>query len=137
MVSLSCSILTSKVWSLQDFQADSNTKNYGSYDGFSYTNEAAVDNDSSIYGWAYAWTQNGSDAPVGYIGTEAQLFESNGTLCETTSYSYTPAAYYGWDNWTSGSCGKMYYYGRGWTRAYTGNGYYSIVTDISPNLYGS
>ncbi len=115
-------------------QADSNWKDTGTVDGYSYENQAAVNN-TGTDAITTAQTTNYVNVPSGYIGVWAGLYEGNGTLCKQSPWEYNsgPAAGLGYP--TNGTyCGTGAYYSYGESTAWTGSGYDAYHTDMSPEL---
>jgi len=108
--------------------------------GYSYKSQSWI---SDYYGGMDALfagvtcsNQVAGNIPVGYMGCQAQLYDSNNNLIAYTNWSYNKIAENSmgiirWgDSYNSG-----YYYSRGKTAAYNGNGYNYYWAYISPNLY--
>ncbi|MHB1783101.1 MAG: hypothetical protein ACYCTE_10520 [Acidimicrobiales bacterium] len=108
-------------------------KDYGPIDGWSYFNQAAIQN-TSPSALTEVGTQNGSFAPSGYMGAWAALYESNGALCTNSTWIYNAGSSSLMSQGTSGNCGSGNYYSDGTSSAYNGSGYYGYNTYESPQL---
>lgn len=77
--------------------------------------------------------------PIGYIGYQARLYKSNGDLVSSSNWGYNPYVVGGVFTATYFPEGSSsgYYYSKGLTSAYNGNGYTVYNTFQSPNLYFS
>lgn len=114
--------------------ASSSWMNTGTVNGYSYKNQAQVDNSYTAASTNVATTDE-SNAPAGYMGAWAGLYESNGTLCKQSSWFYNPVSAAGESTVTNGSyCGAGNYYSYGRSEAYTGSGYDAYYTYLSPDL---
>lgn len=113
---------------------------YGPILDYQYRNMASITNDPDV---SRASTTvevypTGS-APIGYMGYQARLYKSNGDLVISSNWGYNPyevpavetSVYFPKDS-SSG-----YYYSKGLTSAYNGDGYTVYNTFQSPNLYFS
>lgn len=111
---------------------NSSVGNIGSAAGYSYTNQATIDN---AIRWASTKTNANAVAPPGYIGSNGRLFRSSGSLCAESGFAYTSTSASGYQVFSpSGGCGSGYYYGYGVSRFWNGNGYNSAYTFKTPNL---
>jgi hypothetical protein len=108
----------------------------GTVYGYHYENLAYVEN-SEYFAASNNATTNGASAPAGYMGAAGHLYQANGSLCEVSGWEYNGSAAIAFAAPTPlGSyCGAGYYYSDGWTRAYTGSGYDTYATAMSPELY--
>jgi len=106
----------------------------GSSDGMSYT---VYGNDYSNWASVYTttttamartcamcYTAGNATVPAGYIGAQARLYNSSGTLIKDTGMSWNKNAAYGYSSETPYmSVSSGYYYSSGYTQAYNGNSY--------------
>ncbi|WP_333871793.1 hypothetical protein [Desulforamulus putei] len=115
--------------------ATGTSKSYGPVGGYSYTNKSSVgytDNSSGV--WGSTNVTASAYVPVSYIGINARLFNSAGSLKTSTGFIYNTTSTKGFtvvsDNYyTHGT-----YYSKGETRAYTGTGYNTYSSNQSPNV---
>jgi hypothetical protein len=115
---------------------------YGSYryfgpiDGYNYQNQATLDNSSEDYAGAYIQNSDYLNEPSGYMGIQATLYTSSGSICTQTSWYYMSGSGggIGLGTYPGANCGAGNYYSKGWSRAYNGNGYDTYGTNQSPQL---
>ncbi|MEW5952828.1 MAG: hypothetical protein AB1815_03590 [Bacillota bacterium] len=116
----------------------SSWKYYGPVNGYKYKNQAVVSTHSGI--GVSAHTQVSSDGsgniPIGYMGAKAMLYKENGDLWVSTSWEYNDIILYGFAKSTSvqSASSGSYYYSKGKTKAYHGDGYNEYWTFSSPNI---
>lgn len=120
--------------------AQSSFKYYTVY-GYNYRNYSGVTT-GSYNGTSYAnsWTTGQTDlaatqVPAGYIGAQARLFDSNGSVVATTPYTYndyTTATHSSDFASADPAISGRSYYGYGITAAYNGNGYTYCYSNKSP-----
>jgi hypothetical protein len=82
---------------------------------------------------AYIVTQNDGNAPVGYMGAKARLYNDSGVLKASSDYIYNSEESSGVGATTSPHKKAGTYYSKGLTRAYNGNGYDEYTTFQTPN----
>lgn len=110
---------------------------YGPINGYSYKNQASLMNSD---GWLTTGTnvynQYSGNIPAGYMGAKAQLYNTNNQLIDYSSWQYNSTAV---NNFgviiQKNNYSHTYYYTKGITAAYNGNGYTTYYTFQSPNLY--
>lgn len=115
------------------FAASGSDLDYGPVDGYSYYNYNVMQTSGHFF--IAVGTQNGVEAPTGYIGGQPIEFTASGSVCQagTWGYSTGPSSYSTFV--TYGLCGPGYYYARGWSRAFNGNGYSTYHSYRTPNVY--
>lgn len=108
---------------------------YGPQQGYSYMNRSFLEAENypdGVQGNAGVGTQDSSNAPTGYMGVNAWLYEGT-TLVDSSGWYYNPSP----DNEISSSTSISYsrrgdFYADGQTRAYNGNGYYTYAVFSTP-----
>ncbi|PKM47228.1 MAG: hypothetical protein CVV03_04395 [Firmicutes bacterium HGW-Firmicutes-8] len=115
----------------------SNWGYYGPINGYSYKNRSSL---MISNGWlntgADVYNQAVDNIPTGYMGAKARLYNSSNQLIDYSSWHYNSSACNNFgviiskNNYSHG-----YYYGKGQTAAYNGNGYTIYNTFQTPNLY--
>lgn len=110
--------------------------------GITFTNQARVENEGTTSSSDTTTYASRSGVPDGWMGAEARLLYSNGALCETSGMGYSnggryyyrrTAVYGGRDD--SGQCGDGYFYARGKSAVWNGNGYSYYYTNRTINVY--
>lgn len=117
--------------------AISSNKYFGPYAGYSYFNYSDVDVTSNYgaIGGGSTCTQSGQ-APAGYMGAEAYLYNKSGTLIMHSDVVYNSTSSGGIGNGTNGyKVSGYYYYGMGRSEVYNGNDYTEVYSNKSPYLY--
>lgn len=101
------------------FSAYSEMGPFGGY-SYEYRTRVSTDNGGDANGAVQMGTKNGAQVPTGYIGTQASLWKSNGTLCVDTPWRYNPYPIVSTLDSTAGygDCGAGNYYGDGQVAAY-------------------
>lgn len=107
---------------------------YGPILGYSYKNQAdmftnatVAEADTGVY------VTSGGNAPTGYMGAQARLYLSNGSLCRQSVFEYNTSASSGILASIQTPCGNGTYYSYGGSQAYNGSGYSGYYTFKSPN----
>ena len=107
---------------------------YGPIYGYSYYNynwiDSSIEEAVTIVG-----NQEAANVPTGYMGDQAELWTSSGSLCLASGWYYNPSPAGSISYGVSGTCGAGNYYSQGVTSAYDGNGYVSYQSDQSPDVY--
>lgn len=109
---------------------------YGPVLGYYYENQSQVMSYGNIQGVTYVALQNDGQIPAGYVGAQANLFNSSDALCEASAWNYDDSAGdVGYSVLTpyGGACGSGNYYSLGESASYNGNGYTDAGTYQSPN----
>lgn len=101
---------------------------YGPVDGHSYFNWNELRNEGTNGSWGFmvAETQQGSNVPPGWIGTDALVYTESYALCEESGWSYNSVTLSGWDAGVTGiaaRCGTQLYFAQGYSRAWDGTSY--------------
>jgi len=107
---------------------------YFSVNGINYKNRASVSTDSSTHK-SYATTtltSTNKSAPAGWMGTNARLFNSSGTLLKEGGFSYTTSTTSTTVSSSPNYTNKGTYRSYGVTRAWTGSTYQNYYTFLSP-----
>ncbi len=115
----------------------SNWGYYGPINGYSYKNQASLGNNNGYLATgAWVYNQASGNVPAGYMGAKAQLYNSNNQLIDYSDWGYNSSSvnYFG-VSISNNNYSHTYYYSKGVTAAYNGNGYTSYNTFQSPNLY--
>jgi len=121
--------------------AGSSPFGYFSVYGYNYKNWCGIaagfiDGDPYVNGGSTMMTQDYSYVPSGYMGAMVELFEENGYMVIDTPWEYNSGSDYriesqiaSIDSPTVGG----YYYARGKSAAFNGNGYSYYYTFRTPN----
>lgn len=111
---------------------------YGPFLGYQYRNMSTISNDFYNEYSTQVEVYPYDHAPVGYIGLKAQLYTSAGVLVGSSDWFYNTSelSYIGLKKSAIGLT-SGYYYSKGLSSAYNGNGYSVYSTFQSPNLYFS
>jgi hypothetical protein len=107
--------------------------------GYTYKARASVNTDGSS-AWSYTdmATTNGNNAPAGYMGAKARVFDQNGGVKKASDMTYTSQSNY----MVSVGTGRYdiqggTFYGKGLVDLYNGNGYTQYETYQSPSQNNS
>jgi hypothetical protein len=87
--------------------------------------------------WAHSWTNCGDgNVPTGYMGISSYLYNTDGWCVAYSTWTYNPHSCSGISEY-SGYCdvAGTYYYCRGQSAVYNGNGYDYVYTNYTPNVY--
>lgn len=109
---------------------------FGPYIGYSYFNYSSLDNTNGAAAGASTCTQSGT-VPAGYMGISAYLYDDATGVCKSnTAWFYNSSSSSGIGAWTPYyTVSGHYYYSKGLSQVYNGNGYTSQWTYQSPKLY--
>jgi len=115
------------------------TFRYSDFGGYTYDSwhEIWIDKGSTpntAMGYTEVKTSNLSNAPAGYMGTSAYLYNSAGTLIANTGWKYNSSSANMLYSLTQSTTTKGTYYSHGYTQAYNGNGYHTYRANRSPNM---
>lgn len=116
-------------------EASSPYGSYGPYLGYTYLNQAVINTGPySVNAHTTVQTESSTSVPTGYMGAQARLFDSSGTLIEYSNMTYndSPTSIMSTLAYTINRPGT--YYSHGISAAYTGNGYDYYYTFKSPYL---
>jgi len=115
--------------------ASSNWFNYGPVNGYYYENAAIVVTGSSgAWATTIAETSNKQTVPAGYVGAQARLYNSEGSLKLSSNWMYNSSSNVtGVQPSTSIYTTRGTYYSSGFSQAYNGSGYNNYGTYRSPN----
>lgn len=112
------------------------SKSYVTVYGHKYEYSSSVTSQSGeVWSHASVGSATMENLPTGYIGANARLYNSAGTLIKSSGWLYSDSACGGISNKTptyytnSGT-----YYGKGQVKMYNGNGYNTYTTTQSPNV---
>jgi hypothetical protein len=109
---------------------------YGPFLGYEYKNQAEISNFSTLAVTTRAYVTSHSSAPTGYMGAQDRLYNSDGELVTSGNWFYNDEPVAGIISFMSTLPDPAgYYYARGQTAAYNGNGYSVYWTFKTPNLY--
>ncbi|SHK84271.1 hypothetical protein [Desulforamulus aeronauticus] len=117
--------------------ADGTSKSYGPVGGYSYTNQSSVgytNSSSGVWASTTARVSGSVQVPVSYIGVDAKLYNSAGSLKTSTGFKYNDMKTGGYGVVTPNYYTHDTYYSKGDTRAYTGTGYITYSSNQSPNV---
>lgn len=114
-----------------------NWGNYGPVNGYSYKNRAMAQVYNNYLG---AGTDVSNQAyvsvPAGYMGAKARLYNSSNVLVDFSTMEYNSVSVISFGVlFQRNSYPRGYYYSKGITAAYNGNGYTQYTTLQSPNIY--
>jgi hypothetical protein len=107
---------------------------YTSTNGTAYKSKAGM-NDTSLAAYTQHGRRYSGNAPSGYLGIQPRGYRDSGSLCATGAWTYNNGAAHEMSAPVSPRCGKDYYYSHGQVRSYTGAGYETSSTYISPVQY--
>lgn len=111
------------------------TKYYGPIYSYAYENWAGVNSGSGVWASTYVGTQSGyGNAPAGYMGNRARLYNSSGSLKKDTGWIYNNQACGGFSELTSSYYWSGTYYSKGQTAAWEGYDYAIYLTYPSPSI---
>lgn len=117
------------------------TTSEGSYttvyvNGYTLKYNSTVTADTgSVWSHVHIYNPKYENLPVGYLGVNARMYNSSGTLIKSSGWEYNDTPLLGIANMTPiyyTSAGT--YYGRGQVRVYNGNGYNIYTTTRSPYI---
>lgn len=108
---------------------------FGPFAGYSYFNYSGLDNTYGAAADASTCTQSGT-VPAGYMGISAYLYDDATGICKANSnWYYNTSNSAGIGAYTSYyTVSGHYYYAKGLSDVYNGNGYTSQWTYQSPKL---
>lgn len=111
-------------------------KYFGPYVGYSYFNYSGLDNTNGVVADGVVCTQSGT-VPAGYMGISGYLYDDATGVCKAnTAWKYNTSASGGIAAYTSSyKVSGHYYYAKGLSQVYNGDGYTSQWTYQSPKLY--
>lgn len=113
----------------------SDWKYFGPTNGEYYQNRAsATSSPGSVNGTAVIQTQDLATVPTGWMGISSYLYNSSGVCVANSSWYYNPSASIGIGQTTPTVTTPGYYYCKGLSQAYNGNGYDSYWTYQTPNI---
>lgn len=109
--------------------------------GVTYSNQARAENEGSTSS-ADTTTYASSTVPASYMGSEARVMYSNGSLCKTSGMTYTnrrlssyrQTVLYG-GSADVGACGDGYFFSKDKSAVWKGNGYSYYFTLRTVNIY--
>lgn len=102
--------------------------------GYSYTYYSSVHNDAnSTWGYGSA-SSNSGNVPTGYIGINARLYNSSGTLVKSSSWTYSDRVLSGLSVPSGSYTTKGTYYAKSQVQFYNGNGYTTYTCNATPNI---
>ena len=74
--------------------------------------------------------------PTGYMGSQGRIYNDSGVLISLSDWGYNNQNSVSIASYTHANYSpRGYYYGRGQTRAYNGNGYTTYWTFSTPNIF--
>lgn len=133
-----CTLLVSILFGISAaaFALVSPWKYYGPIAGYSYRNQAEIySTTDGAVGNSYVERSDVGNVPPGYMGVQARLYDSDGYLLDYTSFSYNINTCHGmWEVTDAYDVPGWYYYSKGYTKAYNGNGYNTYSTNRTPNM---
>lgn len=116
---------------------------YGPQAGYSYKNQNSIYTNGT-YGPVYAYvgvnTQKGGNAPSGYIGLVARMYQSSWFLVSDSGspqYNSGQASGFSLAASKSGPDLATNFYSKGLTYAFNGSGYNTYSSFQSPDIYGT
>jgi len=116
-------------------ELSSNWKNYGPINGYSYRNQATVRTAGGVQAETYVERSTTGNVPVGYLGAKASLYDSYDRLYNSTGWDYSIDICHGmYQVTTPYDFDAGYYYSKGQSAAYNGDGYSTYATYATPNL---
>ncbi len=106
--------------------------------GYSYDYRSSLWNryfnsGNTIEAVAEVFTSNRKNAPAGYMGAQARLYTSSGTLKYASSMVYNDTAVINVYAYSERATSSGYFYSQSKVNFYNGNGYTSYTANKSPN----
>ena len=101
--------------------------------GITYRFNSSVYNNSSST-WGYTGVTSQQRYGVGYVGINARLYNSAGTLVKSSGWKYNSEPLYGHDENSGSTTVRGTYYSKGQVNLYNGNGYTTYTSNASPNI---
>ncbi|PKM80684.1 MAG: hypothetical protein CVU88_04430 [Firmicutes bacterium HGW-Firmicutes-13] len=114
---------------------------YGPHMGYNYRNHSQIETGTSPFGnllnsYAKVEANPLQAMPTGYMGTQGRIYDTSGVLISFSDWGYNNEGNVSIASYThANNSPQGYYYGRGQTRAYNGNGYTTYWTFSTPNIY--
>ncbi|EEO34193.2 hypothetical protein MBAG_03145 [Coprobacillus sp. D7] len=114
--------------------ADGSVK-YVTVYGHRYSYNSSVYNDSTET-WGYGRTSetNSNNVPTGYMGINARLYKSSGTLVKSSGWKYNTKPLGGLSVNSGSTTTKGTYYAKSQMQFYNGNGYNTYTSNATPNI---
>lgn len=132
-------VMFSLVLGILDFTYVNAAEAFSSYsyytvNSYSYKARASINTDGSK-AWSYTdlYTSDSSDAPSGYMGAQARVYNDAGTLKKSSDYVYTSSATDYISVGTTYTVTGGTYYGMGNVKLYNGSSYSTYQTTKSPS----
>lgn len=111
---------------------------YGPILGYYYRNHSQIETTTAnLLSYAKVEPDPLQAMPAGYMGAQGRIYDSNGVLISASSWGYNGEGSISIASYTyaPGGTSSGYYYGKGQTRAYNGNGYTTYLTYSTPNIF--
>ncbi len=116
-------------------QAQSDTTNLGTVNGYSYTANGYIDNASGAQGYSVI-TRTGGSVPAGYMGISSYVYNSAGTCVVYSPWSYNSISTQSIGTFTSWyTVSGSYYRSKGSCKMYNGSDYTEKPSNYTPYLY--
>lgn len=120
------------------FADTSSSWQYKTVNGYSYMYRSSIWNryftsGNTIEAVAEVKTSNGNNAPAGYMGAQARLYTSSGSLMYASSTVYNSSAVINIYAYSSRTTSSGYFYSQTRASFYNGNGYTTYTANKSPN----
>lgn len=128
-------VFSSSLCAYADTSSDWQTKTvYGySYDYCSSVWERGFTSGHTLEAVAQVFTTNRKNAPAGYMGAQARLYTSSGTLMYSSSMVYNDSPVINVYAYSARTTSSGYFYAQSKVSFYNGNGYTSYIANRSPN----
>lgn len=111
---------------------------YGPVKGYDYKNKSycTTYTDIGTSGDTLVSSDDSGNIPVGYMGVQGRLYYQGGTLKAASTWEYNDSLIYGFTQSTGAlsSTHGTYYYSKGKTKAYNGDGYNTYWANATPNI---
>lgn len=91
-------------------------------------------NKTAVQAYMHAWSNEYENYPVGYMGSNARLYNAQGTLVKADGWKYNDTVSGGMSSATSKHYASGTFYSKGGARFYNGDGYNTYTSTKSPNV---
>lgn len=115
--------------------ASYSSKSTATVGGRTYTYYSYIErwNEEKLCARVYAGTSK--VVPIGYIGLQSRMYNSNGALEQSSDWRYSEIECVSFDSYVYVRADSNdYYYSKGRVKLYNGNGYTTYTANASPNM---
>ncbi|TEB16090.1 hypothetical protein Psfp_01688 [Pelotomaculum sp. FP] len=108
----------------------------GTVYGYPYRNQAeAFLTGGGVQATTYIERSTAGNVPSGYLGAQAFMYNSSGAIYNASNWVYNTSTVHGlYQVLPSGGINGQYYYSKGLTQVWNGNGYNQYSTYRTPNV---